>query len=169
MISDPLLVMNVDIVIADYQNPAQGNDLLMLLDGYAQDPMGGGEALAPSVKASLLGELARLPHAFTVLAYVDNKPAGLINCFLGFSTFAAKPLVNIHDVVVSPSFRGLGLSQKMMAKVEQVAREKGCCKMTLEVLEGNDVAKGSYSKFGFSGYELDPQMGKAVFWQKTLS
>lgn len=162
-------MMSIDIVIADYQNPAQGNDLLMLLDGYAQDPMGGGEALPPAVKASLLAELARLPHAFTVLAYVDNKPAGLINCFLGFSTFAAKPLVNIHDVVVSASFRGLGLSQKMMAKVEQVAREKGCCKMTLEVLEGNDIAKGSYRKFGFSGYELDPQMGKAVFWQKKLS
>ncbi|AWH89967.1 GNAT family N-acetyltransferase [Limnobaculum parvum] len=161
--------MNVDIVIADYQNPTQGKDLLMLLDGYAQDPMGGGEALEPSVKASLLEELAKLPHAFTILAYVDNKPAGLINCFLGFSTFAARPLVNIHDVVVSPSFRGLGLSHKMMAKVEQVARDKGCCKMTLEVLEGNDVAKGSYSKFGFSGYELDPQMGKAVFWQKKLS
>ncbi|MBK5072770.1 GNAT family N-acetyltransferase [Budviciaceae bacterium CWB-B4] len=161
--------MSIEIVIADYQNPAQGNDLLMLLDGYAQDPMGGGEALPPAVKASLLAELTRLPHAFTVLAYVDNKPAGLINCFLGFSTFAAKPLVNIHDVVVSASFRGLGLSQKMMAKVEQVAREKGCCKMTLEVLEGNEIAKGSYRKFGFSGYELDPQMGKAVFWQKKLS
>ncbi|WP_140917823.1 GNAT family protein [Limnobaculum xujianqingii] len=98
--------MSIEIVIADYQNPAQGNDLLMLLDGYAQDPMGGGEALPPAVKASLLAELARLPHAFTVLAYVDNKPAGLINCFLGFSTFAAKPLVNIHDVVVSASLWG---------------------------------------------------------------
>ncbi|MCD1125771.1 GNAT family N-acetyltransferase [Jinshanibacter sp. LJY008] len=161
--------MNVEIVIADYQNPAQGKDLLMLLDDYAQDPMGGGEALESSVKANLLGELAKLPHAFTVLAYVDNQPAGLINCFLGFSTFAVRPLVNIHDAVVNPSFRGLGLSQKMMEKVEQIAREKGCCKMTLEVLEGNDVAKGCYSKFGFSGYELDPAMGKAMFWQKKLS
>ncbi|WP_267313813.1 hypothetical protein [Limnobaculum xujianqingii] len=33
----------------------------------------------------------------------------------------------------------------------------------------NEIAKGSYRKFGFSGYELDPQMGKAVFWQKKLS
>jgi hypothetical protein len=42
-------------------------------------------------------------------------------------------------VVVNP-FRGLGLSQKMLLKVEEIARQRGCCKITLEVLEGNAVA-----------------------------
>lgn len=77
------------------------------------------------------------------------------------------PLINIHDVVVVDEFRGLGLSQKMLSKVEEIATSKGCCKITLEVLEGNNVAKRSYIKFDFSGYELDPVMGKAVFWQKN--
>ena len=41
-------------------------------------------------------------------------------------------------------------------------------KLTLEVLEGNSVAQSAYRAFGFEGYELDPQMGKALFWQKKL-
>nr|GFD20020.1 hypothetical protein [Tanacetum cinerariifolium] len=55
----------------------------------------------------------------------------------------------------------------MLTKVEEIARQRGCCKMTLEVLEGNEVALGAYRKLGFSDYQLDPQMGRALFWQKT--
>ncbi|MDU0356030.1 GNAT family N-acetyltransferase [Paraglaciecola aquimarina] len=57
----------------------------------------------------------------------------------------------------------------MLQKVEQIARQKDCCKITLEVLEGNEVAKNAYLKHGFAGYELDPEQGKAMFWQKVLA
>jgi ribosomal protein S18 acetylase RimI-like enzyme len=56
----------------------------------------------------------------------------------------------------------------MMKKVEEMARNRSCCKITLEVLEGNEVAKSSYKKFGFSGYELNPRMGRALFWEKSI-
>ena len=56
----------------------------------------------------------------------------------------------------------------MLDEVERIAKEKGCCKLTLEVLEGNIVAKKAYEKFGFSSYELDPATGKALFWEKVL-
>jgi len=44
----------------------------------------------------------------------------------------------------------------------------GCCKLTLEVLEGNTVARAAYQACGYSGYELNPEIGKALFWQKKL-
>lgn len=116
----------------------------------------------------LPGELAKRPHAFSVLAFVNGEPAGLVNCFEGFSTFACRPLVNIHDVAVMPDFRGLGLSQKMLQKVEDIARQRGCCKITLEVLEGNAVAQGSYAKFGFAAGMFDPAHGHMQFWIKPL-
>ncbi len=103
-----------------------------------------------------------------MICYIDDKPAGLANCFQAFSTFKCKPLINIHDVVVAIKFRGLGISQLLLAKVEERAKEIGCCKITLEVLEGNETARKSYNKFGFEGFELDPEVGKALFWQKTL-
>ena len=51
--------------------------------------------------------------------------------------------------LVVSKFRGLGLSQKMLHKVEDIARQRGGCKTTLEVLEGNAAAQASYGKFGF--------------------
>ena len=160
--------MNITLKTADYNDPSDAQDFITLLDEYARDPMGGGEGLGDEVKADLAQALAQRNDALTVLCYVDGKPAGLINCIEGFSTFKCKPLLNIHDVVVSKPFRGLGLSQTMLVEVEKIARQRNCCKLTLEVLEGNETARNAYIKFGFSGYELDPQMGKALFWEKAL-
>lgn len=158
----------VVVVQASYTNPVHAQALRQVLNHYAKDPMGGGEALSPQVLERLPAELAKRPHAFSVLAFVNGEAAGLINCFEGFSTFAGKPLINVHDVSVVNTFRGLGLSQKMMLKVEEIARERGCCKITLEVLEGNPVAQGSYRKFGFSDGQLDPAHGRMLFWNKYL-
>lgn len=160
--------MSVEILQADYTNPQHAEDLVTLLNGYALDPMGGGQALSEYTQQNLVAALINTPNAVSVLCYVDGKPAGLINCFQGFSTFKCKPILNIHDVTVNSEFRGLGLSMKMMEKVEFIAKERGVCKLTLEVLEGNVVAKNAYIKFGFAGYELDPEMGKAMFWEKVL-
>tara|TARA_R110002072_G_scaffold271474_2_gene431468 strand:- start:8636 stop:9118 length:483 start_codon:yes stop_codon:yes gene_type:complete len=160
--------MNIEVKIADYLDKEQSIDIGYLLDAYSQDQMGGSQPLSESVRSNLANELSKLPHAFSIICYVNNKPAGLVNCFEAFSTFKCKPLINIHDVVVVSEFRGLGLSQKMLSKVEEIAKQKGCCKITLEVLEGNKVAQNSYLKFGFAGYELDPIMGKALFWQRKV-
>ena len=77
-------------------------------------------------------------------------------------------LLNIHDITVTPEFRGRGLSKKIMQKVEEIAQEIGCCKITLEVLEGNKVAQALYMSCGFAAYSLDATMGSALFWQKKL-
>lgn len=161
--------MTVTIKQVDYQDVAQGQDLVMCLNGYALDPMGGGEPLPEEVKKNLLPALQKQTNVFSVIAYVDNQPAGLINCIEGFSTFNAKPLVNIHDVIVLEAYRGQGLTAKMFEQVEKIAHQKNACKLTLEVLEGNLIAQKAYKKIGFSGYELDPKVGKAIFWQKKLS
>ena len=158
----------INIQIADYSSVKDAEAVVDLMNHYALDKMGGGEALSESVKASLVPGLANVAGALSVLAFVDGNPAGLINCFMGFSTFKAKPLINIHDVIVLEDFRGLKLSQIMLEKVEVIAKERGCCKLTLEVLQGNKVAQSAYIKFGFGGYALDPEMGNAMFWQKAL-
>lgn len=160
--------MATDIIIADYQNPLHAAALIEVLDAYAQDPMGGNQALCIKTKDKLVGELAKLDSAVTILAFVDGKPAGLVNGFLGFSTFKCKPLLNIHDVTVKAEYRGMGISLQMMNAAQALAQEKGCCKLTLEVLERNIPAQNAYLKLGFTGYELDPKLGKAMFWEKTL-
>lgn len=159
----------INIILVDYSNPKHGDDLVLLLDSYACDPMGGGEPLNQFVKENLVSELSQRDFGLSLIAYVDNQPAGLLNAFEGFSTFACKPLFNVHDIIVLDQFRGLQLSQLLLQELEIIARAKGFCKITLEVLEGNSIAQRAYQKAGFAGYELDPQMGKAMFWQKKLS
>jgi GNAT superfamily N-acetyltransferase len=158
----------IKTVAVDYSNPQQASELVELMDIYAQDPMGGGTALLAEIKSQLASALEKAVMAYSFICYVEGKAVGLINCIEGFSTFNCKPLLNIHDLVVLDRYRGIGVSQSLLARAEVFAKEKGCCKLTLEVLEGNEIAKNAYLKFGFDGYELDPQMGKALFWQKKL-
>lgn len=142
--------------------------LVELLDAYAQDPAGGAEPLSDFAKTHLVNALAARPQAFSVLAFEGSKPVGLVNCIEGFSTFACRPLVNIHDLAVLASHRGQRVGEQMLALVEQIARERGACKLTLEVLQGNRSAIRLYERVGFAGYQLDPALGQAQFFQKWL-
>ncbi len=156
------------IAIADLALPAHAAAILYLLNEYAKDDMGGGAELSAYAKANLIAELRKRQGTHIVLAFVDGSPAGVAICFEGFSTFACKPLLNIHDIVVLKKYRGRGISKRLLAKAEEIALGLGCCKLTLEVLEGNAVAQAAYKASGFAGYELDPKLGKAMFWQKKL-
>ena len=153
---------------ADYTDPQHQAALVMLLDAYASDPAGGGEPLSDFAKAHLVPELAARPQAYSVLAFEGDAPVGLVNCIEGFSTFACRPLVNVHDVAVLASHRGRGIAELMLALAEIIARERGAVKMTLEVLSGNAPAIKLYQRIGYAGYQLDPAMGTAQFFQKLL-
>lgn len=160
--------MNVRILRVDYAHPERARDLVALLDAYARDPMGGNQPLADYARENIVARLATMPHARSWLAYVNGVPAGLLNAFVGLSTFAARPLLNLHDIAVLPEFRGQGVSKLLMQAAEAHARELGCCKLTLEVLPQNRIACAAYRKFGFAGYVLDPELGEARFWEKPL-
>lgn len=159
---------DIAVCLADYRDATQAAALVDLLDAYASDPAGGGKPLGAAVREGLPAALAARPQAFSVLAYDGGQPVGLVNCIEGFSTFACKPLVNVHDVVVLASHRGRRVAQKMFALVEQEARKRGACKLTLEVLSGNAPALRAYEREGFEGYQLDPAFGHAIFLQKKL-
>jgi ribosomal protein S18 acetylase RimI-like enzyme len=115
-----------------------------------------------------VASLAARPFIFSVLAFDGDAAVGLVNAIEGFSTFACKPLVNVHDVVIRDTHRGRGIAARLFAEVEAIARERGACKLTLEVLSGNDAARTLYQKLGFDDYRLDPAMGEARFMQKWL-
>jgi GNAT superfamily N-acetyltransferase len=162
------LAAALTIALADYRDPRDAADVVALLDAYARDPMGGGEPLAECVKARLAGDLAANPHAFSLLARLDGEAVGLANCFMGYSTFVAAPLVNIHDLAVLPGHRGAGIGRALMTAIEAEALKRGACKVTLEVLSGNP-ARHLYEACGYGDYQLDPATGHALFWQKRLT
>jgi len=158
----------LQIYETDLSSTEHAEAYIQLLDTYSRDAMGGGLPLTDFTRQHLVSCVKQRHDAVVVMAFIDFNAAGLVNCFEGFSTFSCKPVLNIHDVIVDPEFRGQGISQKMLQYVEQIAQQRGCCKLTLEVLENNTIAKAAYKKFGFDGYQLDPKYGKALFWEKKL-
>jgi GNAT superfamily N-acetyltransferase len=156
------------ITRTDLADPVHRDALLGLLDEYAAGPTGRGYPLEPAARAALPGVLAARAHFCGWLAFADDQPAGLINCFEGVSTFRAQPLLNVHDIAVSAPFRRRGIARALLAQAEAEARRRGCCKLTLEVLDRNHGALAAYLQSGFRAYALDPAMGTAVFLEKSL-
>ena len=156
----------VAVRLADLSDRSDAAAIVELLNGYAIDPMGQGAPFSEEIRQRLVPELQKQPHAVVLLASVEGAPAGLAICFLGFSTFRLKPVLNIHDFCVADRFQGRGVGKQLMAGVEEEARRRGCGKVTLEVREDNHRAQALYLKCGF-----DPgkRGGDAMlFWGKTL-
>lgn len=156
------------ITKVDYTNKQQGEDLVYMLGQYALDKHGGGEPLADYTQQNLVRALQETPIAVSFIAYYGEEPVGLINCIQGFSTFKARPLLNIHDLIIRDGYRGQGIGTQLLARAEEEARAGQCCKVTLEVLEQNERAKKVYQKFGFEGYNVGDDSNNALFWEKEL-
>ncbi len=154
--------------VADYTDLDHVQAIRALMQHYATDPMGGGEALADEILERLPQSLAGVPGAFSVLGWMEGEVVALANCFQGFSTFQCKPLINIHDLVVREGVRGMGIAGQLLQQVEAIAIERGCCKVTLEVLSGNHKARSAYRKSGFAPYQLGAMQGTAQFWEKKV-
>lgn len=145
----------MNIQLADFTDSKHQNDIKVVLNAYSLDPMGNGKSLDSAILEKVVKDMAHIPGAFSFLAYHKGKAVGLVNCFTGYSTFKAKPLVNIHDIVVLPESRGLGIGDALLKTVLAEAKKRNCCKVTLEVRNDNK-AKNLYLRAGFK--EGNPPM-----------
>lgn len=153
----------------DYTDSRDATLLVHLLDAYARDAMGGGTPLVADTRDRLPKVLANTPNAYSIVAEADGRGLGLANCFTSISTFAAQPIVNIHDAYVVPDARGQGVVDALFAAVTASAQARGACKITLEVLEGNKRAQAVYRRLGFTGYSLGAATGCALFWERKIA
>jgi GNAT superfamily N-acetyltransferase len=158
----------IDIVEADLDNTDHQQAVVDLIHAYALDPMGNGRPLPPEIRHALIPGLKQLPTTTIFLAYHQGLPIGIAVCFLGFSTFAARPLINIHDLAVLPQHRGNGVGRRLLEAVERKAQKLHCCKITLEVAENNHKAREIYRAAGFAQTVYAPEAGGALFMSKKL-
>lgn len=140
---------NVTVIEAELNDESHMRDIVMLIDHYAREPHIRGEPLPNEVTQRLGDALRSHPTTRVWLAYDGDRAAGVAVCFVGFSTFMAKPLINIHDLAVHADARGKGAGTALINQVENAAREMGCCYVTLEVDDGNPRARELYQRCGF--------------------
>lgn len=140
--------MRLEIRDADLADPTDASAIVEIVNAYALDPFGGEAPLPRDVQARLVDGLRAHPTTLVLLAIADGRPVGVAVCFFGFSTFQARPLINVHDLAVLPSHRGQGVGRSLLGAVEARARARGCCKITLEVLDNNQRARALYASCG---------------------
>jgi ribosomal protein S18 acetylase RimI-like enzyme len=156
------------VVEANLDQPDHQRDVVALTAAYAADGMGNAAPLPSDVLARLVPALRAHPTTIIFLAYLGDEAVGIATCFVGFSTFAARPLVNVHDLAVLSQHRRRGIGRALLTAVEEYARERGCVKVTLEVGESNPRARSLYAAAGFTQAMAGEAAGGALFYAKKL-
>ncbi|QDU74947.1 aminoalkylphosphonic acid N-acetyltransferase [Bremerella volcania] len=154
-----------EIIRIDLNDLRHAEALVHLLDQYSQDPMGSDAPLPPEVHENLIPRLRQVDQFRGLLAQFEGRFVGLANCFLGFSTFKARPLINIHDLAVAPEARGQGVGSALLQAVDQLAKEEACAFVTLEVRADNR-ARQLYLRHGF--VEGNPATDAMSFFKKPV-
>jgi ribosomal protein S18 acetylase RimI-like enzyme len=152
--------------VADLHNPQDGRWVVELLDMYCRDPFGDSAPLTAHARENLITGLIKHGGARVYLAFDEapgQDPQGVAICLLGFSSFKGAPLLNIHDIAVSPAARGKGIGAALLNFLEADAKALGCCKVTMEVRSDNTRAQELYQRIGYRGSEPE-----TWFWSKGL-
>jgi GNAT superfamily N-acetyltransferase len=159
-----------EIIQTDLDNPQHQKAILAMMQAYSADPMGDAKPLSEFACRHLIQGLREHPTTLVFLAYHGRQPCAIATCFQGFSTFAARPLLNISDFYVDPILRGRGIGRLLLEAIQIAAESIGCCKLTLEVQQSNARARSIYGRFGFAQavYPADAAGGGSLFMVKSL-
>lgn len=155
--------MELSILQVDLHNELHCAQIIKLLNDYMNDPMGNNAPMDEGLALRIIAGLQSYPGYLGFFALSGDQFAGLANCNQNFSTFKAKPILNIHDFIVAPEFRTIGAGHFLMKGILEYASQNGYCRVNLEVREDNHAAKSLYQKMGFS--ECEPRMH---FWEKNF-
>lgn len=153
----------IQIVEGDLNDQEHTKNFLRLTAEYMADPMGEAVEWTDEQKETVIREMKEHPCAVIFFAVVDGEFVGICTCFLAYSTFLAKPLLNIHDIYVLESVRGNGVGKQLIQAVEEKAAKENCGKITLEVRKDNLNARDLYKSKGYT--EAPHSM---FFWIKYL-
>lgn len=87
-----------------------------------------------------------LPPAASFLAYAEDLPCGMANCFTLQDDSRTAELTAFW---VAPEQRGLGVGDALVAAIVDWAESQGVTTLQAWVVEDNHRALGFYQKFGF--------------------
>jgi ribosomal protein S18 acetylase RimI-like enzyme len=153
---------DIGITRVDFDDADAVSQYLEMLDAYALDPMGAGRRLDEETRSRLVADLRQMPGAHCLLARHGDTAIGFATCFTGYSTFRARPLLNIHDIAVLSEWRGQSVGRRLLAEIAELGRQLDCCRITLEVRADNPRARSLYASTGFVPAPC------SLFMEKTL-
>jgi GNAT superfamily N-acetyltransferase len=88
------------------------------------------------------------PMAEVIIGEIDGLACGFALFFHNFSTFEGKPGLYLEDLYVEPAARGSGLGKALLARLAQLAMERGCARLEWAVLDWNEPSIAFYKALG---------------------
>lgn len=133
---------------ANLDCPADRRIIVQMLNEFmtGQSHSGG-----PAIEEGVIDDMKSLGIARVYFCQADGEPCGIAVCFLGYSTYQQKVLLNIHDYYIRQGHRGQGLGRRFLQYIEVECRNSGYGRMTLEVYDDNPRARQLYASSGFIG------------------
>lgn len=87
-------------------------------------------------------------QAEALIAEEDGIPVGFAVYFHNFSTFKGKACLYLEDLFVLPEHRGKGYGKKLLLKMVEIAKERGCERFDWSVLKWNEPSIKFYKSLG---------------------
>lgn len=88
------------------------------------------------------------PYAEVLLAEEAGRVVGYALFFHTYSTFLGRPSLYLEDLFVLPEHRGRGHGKGLLARLAQLAVERGCGRFEWMVLDWNTPAIQFYESLG---------------------
>jgi GNAT superfamily N-acetyltransferase len=88
------------------------------------------------------------PMAEVLIGEIDEAPRGFALFFHNFSTFEGRPGIYLEDLFVEPDARGSGLGKALLARLAQLAVDRGCARLEWSVLDWNEPSIAFYKALG---------------------
>lgn len=109
---------------------------------------GSPDALAVTEADILADAFGPQPLFHTIIAEVDQAPAGMALYFFNYSTWVSRIGLYLEDLYVAPEFRRAGVASRLLSHLEQTAKHAGCRRMQWLVHKENPAAIRLYESFG---------------------
>jgi GNAT superfamily N-acetyltransferase len=88
------------------------------------------------------------PSAEALIAELEGDPVGFAIFYRSFSTWESRPGIWLEDLYVPPEHRRSGVGAALLARVAEIAVERGCARLEWAALDWNTPALDFYEKLG---------------------
>jgi GNAT superfamily N-acetyltransferase len=98
--------------------------------------------------AGHIGQIATV----TLVAELDGAVTGVIDMEYHQRLGDHRPQARVHDLVVTDRVRGRGVGSVLLRRAEELARKRGCFRMTLVTAAWREATIAFYEREGFQDY-----------------
>jgi len=119
-----------------------------LLRGLAEHLDGPASEFEPDEAALRAHVVGRGRYAESVVAVDGGAVVGVALFYHNYSTFLGKPGLYLEDLFVLPDHRGAGQGKALLARLAQIAVERGCGRLEWRVVDRNEPSIAFYRALG---------------------